>query len=170
MRDSTSRRRGEARLPQAVADDDRRGGAGVAVAEGAAACRRDAEDREEVRRDARDLDALGEAVGAAGGGERLASEIPGRDLVDGAKPLAIVDDLGARQPGAVGDGVELSVLEADQALGAGVRLLEHDAVEDAEEGDRRAHAEHERDPGHRGVAGGPDQLPDGVAEFAHAAP
>ena len=56
-------------------------------------------------------------------------------------------------------------------LGVGeMRRSQHDPVEHAEERGGRAHAEREGEDGDDGVARGPDELSEGVAELAHGGP
>ena len=106
--------------------------------------RADAERGEQVRGHAGDLDAFSEALATARCGERHAPEVAGRDRLEGPLALAVLAHLGARQHASVVDASILHVVQRDEPVRRGIRrLLQHDAVEHAEEGRIGAHPERE---------------------------
>ncbi len=160
----------EVALPEVVTDDGDRLALRIGGRDRPAEDRADAERGEQLRCHAGDLDALGEALATARCGERHAPQIVGRDRCEGPLALAVLAHLGARQHASVVDAPILHVVQRDEPVRRGVgRLLQHDAVEHAEEGRIGAHPEREGQDGDDGKGGRAEQLPDGVAEFAHAA-
>ncbi len=108
----------------------------------------DSEHAEKIRRDFRDLDALGESLAFTGGGQRGTAEGGGGDAFERAGALADVTHFGARQAAVWNGSIRADVPDADEPGGIRIgRLREHDSIEHAEERGVRAHAERQRQDG-----------------------
>ena len=121
-----------------------------------------AEERQQVRRRPDHLHALGAVLEA----QRGAAANRRRDTGEAPLPGAIVEQLGLRYKSPVARVTAQDVAHFDQPFGVWIgRALEDHAVEDAEEGRVRPHAQGEREHRHEGEAGRLGQLAKGELEL-----
>jgi hypothetical protein len=153
----------EIALPRRIGNDADvfRADGGVGLAEEPAAQRRHPEHVEQLRRH-------DHGVHAARALRRTEIHGAGGVCADGLKrpvPLPELGPLGQRDPEAIEAQPRKRAGDELQPLRPGVRQrLEHDAVDDAEDGGVGADPERERQDGHRHVPGTPAQGPEGIPD------
>src|SRR5690349_4661089 len=96
-------------------------GDALAIEEGTPADGADTEHAEQIRRDLRYLDALGESFAFTSGGQRGAPESGGSDAFERTRALADVTHFGARQASVRNGSICADLPNADEASRIGIR-------------------------------------------------